>query len=163
MVMHRQKGFTLIELLSILLIAFVAGSAITGALGWPLFKRSWEQVENLQNSFNLQMVMENITHDYIINCLKIPVQGQFNLDELKKRIDNKQYKVTKDNGDTINYVIEETSFIKFNPPLDSNISNSEYEFIPVEEKDSHNILKVMIKLTESSNESLTVLFTEKQF
>lgn len=61
-----SKGFTLIELIAVMLLVSVVGGMLYSYFN-SAFVESYKPLENIQKSYNLHKVMENIIADYTMN------------------------------------------------------------------------------------------------
>ena len=170
--MKNNNGFTLFEVVITLLVIFVIGTYVLPVVGSPLFYYN-KPIEELQEVINLKLIIENITHDYTYHCFADNTGTKFNLEKLRVRIGRTGHTVENAGfapdyypyghcGDKyIRYYVEFNEFIKEYSEDDTNKTEINFvrDYPPYDEL---SMLLVTIKLDESSEKSLTVLFTEKQ-
>lgn len=132
MLKNRGNGFTLIEIIITLVITAIFGAAMYSYFGTSITKSAVPLIR-LQQSSQLQMVMENIVADYKKNYTS-------DLNGLQTKIGS--------GNDYGQYTVVKNGFIKF-------VSNSEQDATG---SDPKSLLKVTIK-SSNTGETLTVIFS----
>ena len=169
---NQNNGFTFIEIIVTITIAAI----LTLYLSFVFFiphKSILAADKNFQNYLKLQMIIENITYDYVYRCFGDLKENNLSLEELQDRIGevgkiidssdrNKHPYGTYGVGGSKyqSYFVKSNSFVEEEKVDDKKI---DYILKKVEKTDEkgQNILHVTIKLSQESKESISVLFTKK--
>jgi len=171
--MKSKSGFTLFEIVITLLVITIIFSYAIPFLGLSLFRYD-RSITNLQEVINLKMVIENITHDYINRYIpesESESEPEFDLLELSKRIGQTNTYVRRvgsppsyfpygyDGQNYIPYFVRYNEFVKVDKKGDAPLPK---EINLIRDYSSKGrMLLVTIQPKRLSNNSLTVLFTEK--
>jgi len=166
--MKEKEGFTLFETVITLLVVILALSYVAFVTGDPLFYYD-KHINDLKRLYELKMVMENITHDYVNRCY---TNTDFTLHVLRERIGRTNSYVlrrgTEPNfhpygnvnaNDYVKYFVKFNDFVKEMPD-----SNEKKVYLIRDNRSIHerNMLLVTIQAERESNISLTALFTQKK-
>jgi len=171
--MKDQRGFTLFEVVITLLLIVIVLSFVAVVTMDP-FLYFDKHIVDLQNVYQLKMVMENITHDYVNRCFS---NTDFNLNDLQKRIGDANAVIfTKgskpDNYHPYGYIDHRHEyvkyFVKFNDFVKEDVKDRIIRFEKINEnssKEKKNLLLVTLHLYKENqilDTNLTALFTQKK-
>lgn len=139
--LHRQAGFTLLEIIVALVVVSVVSVVVFQVFG-SSFIRSTEPATQLQNAFDLQLAMEEMTAAYMVMAESDDTVTTAELVSLQAAIAAKAY------GDGA-YTVDANNFVTFDG--DNNVV--------ADGSGSNDILRVII--SRDTGESLTTLFTTR--
>ena len=112
MVKRHSKGFTLVEVIVTIVAAGILGAIFVNFMGTAM-NSSWNSVEIARDESGAELLMEQITSEYVVDMNTNPANALNNI-------------VTNYGGQTINGIIITTGYVTFDAAGDEQPGGTDY-------------------------------------